>query len=294
VPEDDTTHAEAHASGDSHPPFMVSGAGSNRLAVLADEIRVAHAGVIAAATVAAERAIEAGKALTEAKELVPHGEWIPWLKEHCQISVRTAQAYMKIVRLGLTAPVVAEMGLKAAGDVFGVFVDEGYDPFCHFDEEQQRQWCLFTQFIGDSNGAHVEWIIQRQFVTPDEWLGPEGAAFRKAYAWPEIGQPCRNAWAAFQIEYQHKTREEIDAEIVISRERAEESRPAPKRRRRRKNATVAHLPDHAASDAPKAEPQDQPDLADRIRALMVENDPDVLRAGLAAVAAELDGRGGVA
>jgi hypothetical protein len=33
-------------------------------------------------------------------------------------------------------------------------------------------------------------------------------------------------------------------------------------------------------------------LASRIRALMVENDPDVLRAGLAAVAAELDAQGG--
>ena len=37
-----------------------------------------------------------------------------------------------------------------------------------------------------------------------------------------------------------------------------------------------------------------PSIADRIRALMEQNDPDVLRAGLAAVAAELDGRGGAA
>ena len=159
----------------------MSGAGDNRLAVLAAEIRIAHAGVIAAATVAAERAIEAGKALTEAKELVPHGQWLPWLKEHCQLSVRTAQVYMKIVRLGLTAPVVADVGLKGAADVICVIHDPGYNPFHHCDEEQQRQWLLFILF--GQHPSHVEWILQRQFTTPDEWLGPEGAAFRRPYGW---------------------------------------------------------------------------------------------------------------
>jgi hypothetical protein len=91
--------------------------GDNRLAVLAAEVRVAHAGVVAAATVAAERAIEAGKALTEAKALLAHGQWLPWLKEHCQISARVLpRLYMKIVRLGLPAPAVADLGLQAAGD----------------------------------------------------------------------------------------------------------------------------------------------------------------------------------
>ena len=267
----------------------MSGAGSNRPAVLADEIRVAHAGVIAAATVAAERAIEAGKALTETKELVPPGEWIPWLKEHCQLSVRTAQVYMKIVRLGLTAPVVAEMGLKAAGKTFAVFHDPHYNKFHHCDEEQQRQWLLFS-LLG-INPEHVEWILQRQFTTPDEWLGEEGAAFRRPYRWRNRSAGFVEEWKAFQQERQNKPKAEIEAELVVMWVTSGE--PA-RRKRRRKNASVAHLPDPTVAETPEPEQQRQPDLAARVRALMAQNDPDVLRAGLAAVAAELDGRGGAA
>ena len=49
---------------------------SNRLPVLAAEIRRAHADVQEAATTAAERAIDAGHALVEAKVLCGHGEWL--------------------------------------------------------------------------------------------------------------------------------------------------------------------------------------------------------------------------
>ena len=71
---------------------------SNRLPILAEEIKLAHSGVQDAAQTATERAIEAGHALTEAKALVKHGEWLPWLKTNCLLSERTAQAYMRLVR----------------------------------------------------------------------------------------------------------------------------------------------------------------------------------------------------
>src|SRR3954452_25391410 len=70
-------------------------AASNRLPVLAAEIRRAHADVHDAAMTAAQRAIDAGHALIEAKELVAHGQWLPWLRENCALSERTAQLYMK-------------------------------------------------------------------------------------------------------------------------------------------------------------------------------------------------------
>jgi len=41
------------------------------------------------------RAIKAGELLKEAKNKVPHGDWLPWLKTDCELSVRTAQRYMK-------------------------------------------------------------------------------------------------------------------------------------------------------------------------------------------------------
>src|SRR5215831_4420357 len=94
--------------------------GSNRLPILAGEIRKAHADVQDAAKTAAQRAIDAGHALIEAKELVAHGQWLPWLRENCALAERTAQLYMKIAKSGLESATVADLGLQgAAGAIIG-------------------------------------------------------------------------------------------------------------------------------------------------------------------------------
>lgn len=40
-------------------------------------------------------AIAAGVKLIEAKRLLPHGEWLPWLRMHCELSERAAQYHMR-------------------------------------------------------------------------------------------------------------------------------------------------------------------------------------------------------
>jgi hypothetical protein len=62
------------------------------LTILADRIKAAHAAV----GTALQHALDAGCALLKAKRLVPHGGWLPWIEDHCGISVRTAQAYMRL------------------------------------------------------------------------------------------------------------------------------------------------------------------------------------------------------
>lgn len=55
-------------------------------------------------------AIEIGRRLVEAKELLSHGEWLPWLEKETEFSERSAQNYMKIfneygaAQLGLFGP----------------------------------------------------------------------------------------------------------------------------------------------------------------------------------------------
>jgi hypothetical protein len=66
---------------------------SEPLADLATRIKAAHAAV----GTALKHALEAGNLLIEAKRLVRHGEWLSWVEEHCEISERTAQAYMQLV-----------------------------------------------------------------------------------------------------------------------------------------------------------------------------------------------------
>ncbi|MFZ1429143.1 MAG: DUF3102 domain-containing protein [Geminicoccaceae bacterium] len=69
---------------------------SNRLPVLAGEIAAAHAECRRSAAEAIRHAIDAGNGLVEAKRLMRHGEWEPWLRANVPgISVRTAQRYMR-------------------------------------------------------------------------------------------------------------------------------------------------------------------------------------------------------
>jgi len=71
---------------------------TNRLPILAGEIKTALAATRAAATVTLTSAILAGERLIEAKALVAHGQWLPWLEEHCELSVRSAQVYMRLAK----------------------------------------------------------------------------------------------------------------------------------------------------------------------------------------------------
>ena len=72
--------------------------GSNRLPILAAEIMNAHAEARRAAQMTIEHAIMAGNALLEAKALVKHGEWLPWLRDNCEMSERSARVYMQLAR----------------------------------------------------------------------------------------------------------------------------------------------------------------------------------------------------
>jgi Protein of unknown function (DUF3102) len=66
----------------------------NDLRNLATRIKAAHAAVGSAM----RHAIEAGQLLIEAKKQVPHGAWLSWLEQKCEMRERTAQAYMRIAR----------------------------------------------------------------------------------------------------------------------------------------------------------------------------------------------------
>ena len=117
---------------------------SNRLPVLAQEIKAAHEGVQDAARTAAERALEAGHALIEAKTVLGHGQWFPWLKEHVGFSDRTAQLYMRIAKLGLESETVADLGVKAAAKVLCTIVTPNYDPYAGLSDEAILGWPVPT------------------------------------------------------------------------------------------------------------------------------------------------------
>jgi hypothetical protein len=218
-------------------------AGSNRLPTLAAEIRKAHADVQDAAKTAAQRAIDAGHALTEAKALLRHGEWLPWLRENCALAERTAQLYMQIAKSGNPAEVVAVVGLQGAALAASHFFDPEYDPFFHCSEHEKLEWNLFVLFLAlecswypEGASFHVEYLCQKQFKSPDDWLTGAGPRWRKHCNMNEPTEGFLQNWRKFLVANRHRSLDDIQG--ALKARHAEigpmpPDSPPPKRRRRK-------------------------------------------------------------
>jgi hypothetical protein len=86
----------ARPSGGSGDARRLADAGSNRLPILAAGINAAHQAAHEAAQTALQRAAECGRFLIEAKALVRHGNWLPWLEQNTTVSPRQSQKYMRL------------------------------------------------------------------------------------------------------------------------------------------------------------------------------------------------------
>jgi hypothetical protein len=87
---------------------------SNSLVDLAARIKAEHEAAAGALKRSVEHAIAAGDLLIEAKAQVPHGQWLPWLKEHCQIPERTARLYMRLAKNKTEIGNVADLTVRGA------------------------------------------------------------------------------------------------------------------------------------------------------------------------------------
>jgi hypothetical protein len=101
--------------------------------------------------------------------------------------------------------------------------DEYYDPFVHCDEDGKRAWLIWLHWILRSgyepNGAwsHTEWVLQRQFKTPEEWMGEEGIKWRRSVGMrPEFPKKMLRAWAPFFSEHGGKSLSDI--EVMVAKE----------------------------------------------------------------------------
>jgi hypothetical protein len=98
---------------DTLPAQTLQEQGANRLPVLAAEIAEAHAAVQSATQTTAQRGLDAGRGLLEAKPLVPHGGWLPFLAR-VGIHERAAQRYMVLAEAGLESDMMSDLGIAGA------------------------------------------------------------------------------------------------------------------------------------------------------------------------------------
>ena len=61
-----------------------------------------------------EAILTIGRCLIEAKEKLPHGEWLPWLNERVSYSERTAQNLMAVARKYSNPQTLADLGMAKA------------------------------------------------------------------------------------------------------------------------------------------------------------------------------------
>ncbi len=74
------------------------------LDTLADEINKAHRRCEQSVRMTLDYAVEVGRLLIEAKAQCDHGEWLPWVENHCECDVRSVQRYMKLAGFVPTLP----------------------------------------------------------------------------------------------------------------------------------------------------------------------------------------------
>ncbi len=199
-------------------------AASNSLADLAVRIKAEHAAAAASLRESVRHAIAAGEMLVEAKAMVPHGQWLPWLADHVAISERTAQLYMRIAknRTEVEAQMrngVADLTLNEAAallmmssDVRKLFAfareiegpdgeelvkacidanvavipTPGYDPFHGRSDEERREWFLFGLWLTVRHRARDVWPHV-------EWLLQR--PFQNVAEWlGDEGEKCRTRW----------------------------------------------------------------------------------------------------
>lgn len=116
-------------------------------------------------------AIEIGRRLTEAKELLPHGEWGKWLQEEVSFSQRTANNFMRLA---------AEYG-DAQVSLFGgnsqALADLPYTKALQLlaVPEEEREEFAAANHVADLSSRELEKLIRERDAAQEETAQAEAA-----------------------------------------------------------------------------------------------------------------------
>lgn len=70
--------------------------------------------ILGAKRAGGEAILTIGRCLIEAKDMLPHGEWLPWLNERVEFSERTARNFMRLAREWTNRQTLADLGASKA------------------------------------------------------------------------------------------------------------------------------------------------------------------------------------
>lgn len=186
-------------------PAITEIAASNSLADLAGRIVIEHQAVSTALKDGVRHAITAGELLIEAKAQLQHGQWLPWLGQHCTISERTAQLYMRCARNRTAIEEQirngdADLSLNEAAAMLMLSSDVrkllAFSRDCeNLSGEELIERCVaegvaviqdptYNPFAGRSETEIVEWHLFVMFLSLDLDVGRDGGEPEKV--WPHV------------------------------------------------------------------------------------------------------------
>jgi hypothetical protein len=164
-------------------------AASNSLTDLAARIKAEHTAIGDSLRRGVEHAMAAGDLLVEAKAQLKHGEWLPWIRDHCAISDRTAQLYMRVAKNRVAieeqakSATVADLTLNEAAAVLMLTSDMNkilnFARDCeHLSGEELVERCIaegvavihtpdYNMFSGRSDAEKLEWHLFTAFLSYD-------------------------------------------------------------------------------------------------------------------------------
>lgn len=125
--------------------------------------------------------IEIGRRLSEAKEQLPHGEWLPWLREKVDFSERSAQNFMRLAKEYGKSAEIADLGASKALALLAL-PDSEREEFAaqkHVVNGEEKT-------VADMTAAELKQAIKERdealCLLSEERAAGEGAALRMAQA----------------------------------------------------------------------------------------------------------------
>lgn len=162
-----------------------------------------------------EAILTIGRGLLEAKALLSHGEWLPWLEERVEFSEKAAQNFMRLARHYSNPQTLADLGSSKALMLLAV------------PEEERDDFISVPHEVGGQEKSVAE-MSARELQTAIKERDEARRALEQAQAGQAAAEAARDK-ASQDIELANRRLEGLNAQLAEQSARAEEAQAAAQR-----------------------------------------------------------------
>ncbi len=162
-----------------------------------------------------EAILTIGRGLLEAKALLSHGEWLPWLEERVEFSEKAAQNFMRLARHYSNPQTLADLGSSKALMLLAV------------PEEERDEFISVPHEVGGQEKSVAE-MSARELQTAIKERDEARRALAQAQAEQAAAEAARDK-ASQDMELANRRLAGLNAQLAEQSARAEEAQAAAQR-----------------------------------------------------------------